>query len=717
MRAVVATIKKSVVTGADAAVAKYLAASKGKSNAEARAIASAITGVEIYFDWDACRSREGFYRYQGGTQACVERAIAYAPYAEMLWMETKNAGYEQAHEFATGVRAAWPKQWLSYNLSPSFNWSTNMPADKIATFIEDIAQLGFVWVFITLAGLHSSALGIDTFAAAYAKEGMKAYVEQIQEPERKHNVEVLTHQKWSGAEYMDALLKMVTGGVSSTAAMVEILHCARLLIRLLVVLVGLRLEDESFREVQALDEAPTTSEVQADEATAKPVTEQFAEDNLNTSRAIEEFMSDVVGSTADASLPEPEVQSVNNEDESRAMTSDTADTPNKSIVSGLQRTLVQQNPQNEHEEHLPATSLFSSGSKKKESLRNVDDSPKRRRLETQPGTLEQNGSSLRRSQRRSVSGLQNGSPGSTRHTKSRKKKDAQRESSFEYSSDLTAQDVPQYDSNDCQSFIVKHADAGRRIVFITSGGTTVPLEKSNVRFIDNFSAGTRGATSAEYFLKQGYAVIFMHRQFSLQPFTRLYSHSKMSFLDYLQLDGEGKVAVDEEYQTKLRSTLESYGKVREEGTLYKLHFTTIDEYLYLLRETSLYLRKVCQSKIQSFDDVLELKLYKAPKVLKALIENKWAPRAFICSFKLETDPKLLLKKARAALKMYGHQLVVANILARRAVEVVLVTESEEHWLTLDDAQLGTVEIEEELVSRIVEQHSQWLEHPAEELHL
>lgn len=200
--AVVATIRKSVVTDAEGAIKKYLAASKGKSNSEARAIASSITGTEIYFDWDACRSREGYYRYQGGTQACVERAIAYAPYAEMLWMETKAAGYEQAHEFATGVRAVWPKQWLAYNLSPSFNWSTNMSSDKIATFIEDIAKLGFVWQFITLAGLHSSALGIDTFAAGYAKEGMKAYVEMIQEPEGRHGVEVLTHQKWSGAEYM-----------------------------------------------------------------------------------------------------------------------------------------------------------------------------------------------------------------------------------------------------------------------------------------------------------------------------------------------------------------------------------------------------------------------------------------------------------------------------------------------------------------------------------
>jgi len=217
--AVIAAIKKTSITNADEQIKRYLAASKGKSNSEARAIASSITGTEIYFDWDSCRSREGYYRYQGGTQACVERAIAYAPYAEMLWMETKAAGFEQAHEFATGVKAVYPKQWLSYNLSPSFNWSTNMPADKIATFIEDIAKLGFVWQFVTLAGLHSSALGIDTFAAGYAKEGMKAYVEMIQEPERKAGCEVLTHQKWSGAEYMDNLLKMVTGGLSSTAAM------------------------------------------------------------------------------------------------------------------------------------------------------------------------------------------------------------------------------------------------------------------------------------------------------------------------------------------------------------------------------------------------------------------------------------------------------------------------------------------------------------------
>ena len=304
-------------------------------------------------------------------------------------------------------------------------------------------------------------------------------------------------------------------------------------------------------------------------------------------------------------------------------------------------------------------------------------------------------------------------------------------SNTEGSSGITLDDVPQFEPARCQEFIERHRESGRRIVLITSGGTTVPLEKSNVRFIDNFSAGTRGATSAEYFLAQGYAVIFMYRQFSLQPFTRAHTHGKSSFLDYLHCDADGHVQVNEAFQAEMRPILEAYQKTKEAGTLHKIHFTTIDEYLFLLKEIALLLQPHSSSvlfylaaavsdfivprihlpehKIQSSDDILELKLTKAPKVLKALIENKWAPSAFICSFKLETDPALLLSKARAALKNYGHSCVVANILSRRAFEVVLVTENVEDWLTLPKEDIGKVEIEGELVSRIVKQHTQWIE--------
>lgn len=94
-----------------------------------------------------------------------------------------------------------------------------MPADEQQTYIERLGKLGYVWQFITLAGLHSTALISAQFSKEFAKRGMRAYGELIQEPEMEQKVDVVTHQKWSGANYVDNLLKMVTGGVSSTSAM------------------------------------------------------------------------------------------------------------------------------------------------------------------------------------------------------------------------------------------------------------------------------------------------------------------------------------------------------------------------------------------------------------------------------------------------------------------------------------------------------------------
>ncbi len=189
------------------------------SNSEARVFAKSILGKDIHFDWEKPRVREGYYRYQGGTQCAVNRAIAYAPYADIIWMESKLPDYAQAKEFAVGVKKVWPQQWLSYNLSPSFNWTKAMSPDDQATYIQRLAKLGYVWQFITLAGLHTTALAVDNFAKGYSEIGMKHYGSTIQQPEIDNNVEVVKHQKWSGAEYIDNLLKMVTGGISSTAAM------------------------------------------------------------------------------------------------------------------------------------------------------------------------------------------------------------------------------------------------------------------------------------------------------------------------------------------------------------------------------------------------------------------------------------------------------------------------------------------------------------------
>lgn len=189
------------------------------SHKEARALAKEILGRDIYFNWDASRTREGYYRYIGGTQCAVMRGRAFAPYADLIWMESALPDYAQAKEFADGVKSKWPDQWLAYNLSPSFNWNTAMSTSDQETYISRLGKLGYVWQFITLAGLHTTALAADAFAKNYAEIGMKAYGQQVQKPEIEGGVEVVKHQKWSGAEYIDSLLKMVSGGVTSTAAM------------------------------------------------------------------------------------------------------------------------------------------------------------------------------------------------------------------------------------------------------------------------------------------------------------------------------------------------------------------------------------------------------------------------------------------------------------------------------------------------------------------
>ncbi|MCJ1310065.1 isocitrate lyase 1 [Agyrium rufum] len=217
--AVIDTIKAGVHIDKDGLIEEYLSMAKGKSNSEARVIAKRVTGVDIHWDWDSPRTREGFYRYQGGCSCAINRAIAFAPYADMIWMESKLPDYQQAEEFANGVHAVWPEQKLAYNLSPSFNWKSAMPRQEQETYIKRLAKLGYCWQFITLAGLHTTALISDQFSKAFTQHGMRAYGELVQEPEMEAKIDVVTHQKWSGANYVDNLLKMVTGGVSSTSAM------------------------------------------------------------------------------------------------------------------------------------------------------------------------------------------------------------------------------------------------------------------------------------------------------------------------------------------------------------------------------------------------------------------------------------------------------------------------------------------------------------------
>lgn len=190
------------------------------SNEKGREIAERLGVRNLFWDWDLPRTREGFYRFQGSVMAAIVRGWAFAPHADLIWMETSSPDLVECTKFAEGVRSMQPEIMLAYNLSPSFNWDASGMTDKqMMDFIPQIAKLGYCWQFITLGGFHADALVIDTFARDYARRGMLAYVERIQREERNNGVDTLAHQKWSGANYYDRVLKTVQGGISSTAAM------------------------------------------------------------------------------------------------------------------------------------------------------------------------------------------------------------------------------------------------------------------------------------------------------------------------------------------------------------------------------------------------------------------------------------------------------------------------------------------------------------------
>jgi isocitrate lyase len=191
---------------------------KGLSHSDAVALAKQL-GVEIYWDWDAPRTFEGYYQITGGVPMAIVRSRAFAPYADMLWMETAEPSLAEAKEFAEGVKAVYPNKFLAYNLSPSFNWDKfGMSNEQLAAFQDELGHMGYVWQFITLAGFHGDALFAKTFAEDFAKRKILAYVETIQRQERANKVPALTHQKWSGVDLLGAQQDAATAGRMSTGA-------------------------------------------------------------------------------------------------------------------------------------------------------------------------------------------------------------------------------------------------------------------------------------------------------------------------------------------------------------------------------------------------------------------------------------------------------------------------------------------------------------------
>ena len=168
------------------------------------------------------RTVEGFYYIEGGLQIAIARAIAYAPYADILWCETSKPDLEEAREFAACVHEVYPGKLLAYNCSPSFNWKKNLDDATIASFQHELASMGYKFQFVTLAGFHALNLAMFELARGYKQAGMTAY-SRLQEKEflREQQVgyEAVKHQRFVGTGYFDAVQQVITGGTASTMAL------------------------------------------------------------------------------------------------------------------------------------------------------------------------------------------------------------------------------------------------------------------------------------------------------------------------------------------------------------------------------------------------------------------------------------------------------------------------------------------------------------------
>nr|XP_027094316.1 phosphopantothenate--cysteine ligase 2-like [Coffea arabica] len=265
-----------------------------------------------------------------------------------------------------------------------------------------------------------------------------------------------------------------------------------------------------------------------------------------------------------------------------------------------------------------------------------------------------------------------------------------------------------------------------RVVCVTSGGTTVPLEQRCVRYIDNFSSGHRGAASTEYFLKAGYSVIFLYRRGTCQPYCSSLPDDPL--LECFDITDDSKIQVHPSHAEVVKRAISEHRAAVVGGNLLKLPFTTIFEYLQILQLIADSVSKLGRSamfyfaaavsdfyvpwelltehKLQSASGPLDIRLAQVPKMISVL-RKAWAPMAFCISFKLETDSNILLAKAAMALEKNKVHMVVANELSTRKDEVIVVAKSGNIVVRRDKAQPGA-EVESPLVELLVDRHSAYI---------
>ncbi len=167
------------------------------------------------------RSSEGFFYVKNGLEQGIDRGLSYAPFADLIWLETSTPDLEQAKKFAEGIHSKYPGKLLAYNCSPSFNWAAKLSVKEMETFREELAALGYKFQFITLAGFHALNTSMFELSKSYKERGMAGYSE-LQEREfalQNDGFKAVKHQGFVGTSYFDMVQNIVTAGKASTMAM------------------------------------------------------------------------------------------------------------------------------------------------------------------------------------------------------------------------------------------------------------------------------------------------------------------------------------------------------------------------------------------------------------------------------------------------------------------------------------------------------------------
>jgi isocitrate lyase len=175
------------------------------------------------------RTAEGFFRLRGGVECAIARALAYAPYADVLWCETPTPDLGEARRFAEAVHDRHPGKLLAYNCSPSFNWRKNLDDGEIARFPHELGAMGYKFQFVTLAGFHALSFSMFELARGYRERGMAAYTElqQAELAAERDGYTATRHQHEVGTGYFDLVAEVVSGGTASTLALEESTEAAQ----------------------------------------------------------------------------------------------------------------------------------------------------------------------------------------------------------------------------------------------------------------------------------------------------------------------------------------------------------------------------------------------------------------------------------------------------------------------------------------------------------